>query len=277
MGRYIFKPLIYSEENREEFLEKYKESLQTGELLVDLKDYDIFISNAGLEYPIPVTSEIRKEIIEWIESEEGPLAQYKQNELLTESTDDTTEANIQRKKELIENLKKEIDRYRKLFTDNTDDTENSLMRINRECNYFYRDLSSYTLTMVNDIDSYKNDVKKIINEILLRYLDVHRRFKKVKQKIYSIDNMVNNIEDKFEDSLKEDFKKTINMGVSLNSKIDKELLEKELPTYEATIQFNTSGLNANDGSIIPLSDKIVPNGMIDVNNDNGIVTYTIKS
>ena len=283
MGRYIFKPLIYSEENREEFLEKYKESLQTGELLVDLKDYDIFISNAGLEYPIPVTSEIRNEIINWIESEEGPLAQYKMNELLTEKTDDTTEANIKRKKELIENLKKEIDKYRKLFSDNTDDTENSLMRIDRECNYFYRDLASYTLTMVTDMNSYIKDVKKLINEILLRYLNAYRRFREVKQKIYSITNTIDNINNKesnFEESLKEDFKKIINMGVSLNSKMDKSLLsDDKLPTYEATLKFKFPSSEHNDGSIVAVNENIDPYGTIKVENnkDDNTVTYTIKS
>lgn len=280
MGRYIFKPLIYSEENKEEFLEKYKESLQTGELLVDLKDYDIFISNAGLEYPIPVTSEIRNEIINWIENEEGPLVQYKMNELLTEKTEDATEANIKRKKELIENLKKEIDKYRKLFSDNTDDTENGLMRINRECNYFYRDLASYTLTMVTDMDSYIKDVKKLINEILLRYLNAHRRFREVKQKIYSIKNTIDNIEPTFEESLKEDFKKTINMGVSLNSKMDKSLLsDDKLPTYEVTLKFKFSSSDHNDGSIVAINEDIDPNGTIEVENniDDNTITYTIKS
>ena len=45
MSRFIYKPLTgYTPENRKEFLKLYKESIRKGELLVDLLNYDISLT-----------------------------------------------------------------------------------------------------------------------------------------------------------------------------------------------------------------------------------------
>jgi len=49
-----------------EYLEKYVNSLKTGEILVDPDNHDVYITEEGLNIPLPKTSELRKEIIDFL-------------------------------------------------------------------------------------------------------------------------------------------------------------------------------------------------------------------
>lgn len=252
MGRYIYKPLIAyfdgdSEEKKKEFLEKYKESLKTGELLVDLYNYDIYVSNSGLEYPIPVTSEIREEIINWIESEEGPLSQYKINGLINEKSTDSSESSLIRKQELIESLKNKIIEYQNAFIGNTSEDENILKRTLRECQYFYKDLGNYTLTLVNGSPNYETDNKRIYGEIVVKYFSLFERFKKLRARVNSQINTLNNLSNEIYPILNEKYREVVNMGVSLNSKLDKKITNMEPPVYKITIEVHLDhDINKNE-------------------------------
>lgn len=58
---FVYKPMEYSE-----YLEKYVNSLKTGELIVDPDNHDIFISEEGLNIPLPKTKELREKIIDFL-------------------------------------------------------------------------------------------------------------------------------------------------------------------------------------------------------------------
>ena len=148
MGRYVYKPLVTyfegdPEEKKFEFIRAYKDSLTSGELLVDLYNYDIYVANNGMEYPVPSTPELKKEIIDWIESDEGPLGSYQVNDLINSQVDKDSPSNIENKKERINNLLNQIELYKKECTKQVDDNENMIKRIDRETDIWYNDLSKY--------------------------------------------------------------------------------------------------------------------------------------
>lgn len=68
MGRYIYKPILlkYSPGNEEEYKREYIKSIESGELLVDLSNYDLYVTEEGIELPIPSTKKIKDEIINFI-------------------------------------------------------------------------------------------------------------------------------------------------------------------------------------------------------------------
>lgn len=75
MGRYVYQPIILRNApdgyQEEEFIKNYFKSIKTGELLVDLRNYDIFVTEEGIELPIPVTRNLREIIIGFVKSLKG--------------------------------------------------------------------------------------------------------------------------------------------------------------------------------------------------------------
>lgn len=68
MGRYIYQPIIMTNYSDQEYLKRYKQSIQTGELLVDLQNYDIYVTEEGIELPIPITKNLREVVMDYIRS-----------------------------------------------------------------------------------------------------------------------------------------------------------------------------------------------------------------
>lgn len=64
MGRYVFQPMSYSE-----YLSKFINGLKTGELLVNLQDHDIYVTEEGFNVPVPIISPLRNEIIKYLEND----------------------------------------------------------------------------------------------------------------------------------------------------------------------------------------------------------------
>ena len=60
-GRYIYQPLNY-----DEYMKNYINTLKTGELLVDFHDYDIYVTEEGLNIPIPITKNLREKVLDFI-------------------------------------------------------------------------------------------------------------------------------------------------------------------------------------------------------------------
>jgi len=71
MGRYIYQPIIMEKYSDQEYLKRYKQSIQTGEMLVDLQNYDIFVTEEGIELPIPITRNLREIVMSYIRSLKG--------------------------------------------------------------------------------------------------------------------------------------------------------------------------------------------------------------
>lgn len=179
MGRYIYRPVSIDFENStyesiKNFLNKYKESLKKGELLVDLHNYDIYISNNGLEYPIPVTSTLRKEIIEWIESEE------KFNESLKDSQN---QMNLKKKKEILNQLMTKIIEYQEYLKENSSDSLDRTLNLEREVKYFYTNLSEYVLSQIIENNVVKNFMMNLFYEIDLEYSELVHDFQQATDKI----------------------------------------------------------------------------------------------
>lgn len=70
MGRYVYKPITtnYDPTDENQYLENYIKSIKSGELLVDLSNYDLYVTEEGVELPIPITKNLKKKIINFINS-----------------------------------------------------------------------------------------------------------------------------------------------------------------------------------------------------------------
>ncbi|QXN67960.1 hypothetical protein FPHOBKDP_00210 [Listeria phage LPJP1] len=64
MSRYIYIPMSY-----QDYLQKYFNTLKTGELLVDLVEHDIYVTEEGINLPIPITKVLRENIIDFLEND----------------------------------------------------------------------------------------------------------------------------------------------------------------------------------------------------------------
>lgn len=220
MGRYIFKPTNLHLENEDSlnyYLELYKESLSTGELLVDLTNYDIYIANNGLEYPIPIIKNLREKIINWIDSEDNPLNIFlKLNE---KNQNEYSDINIK-----IENINKLMEQIKKQEEESliADDYLNSYSRIDHEVKYFYKDLTNYINSKVKLTSSLELELEKIIDDFYKRYMTSLRRLHLLYERYYNmeIDNIeTKNLKDFFDEMIS--FEDIINMGVETNAKLNK--------------------------------------------------------
>lgn len=258
MSRYIYKPLVAyfqgdtpeeKEENKYKYIQAYKDSLTSGELLVDLYNYDIYVANNGLEYPIPSTPELKSEIIKWIESDEGPLGSLSKNDLLNTQSNDSSEANISRKKEKIESFLKEVKLYNKACKDKLDEDENTLKRTEREIEYWYESLSRYTRKKVFSSNSNGEEVVKVAYSVMSKYIDLYNRLKNIINFINYIDTEnINDIKNKYNKELTEIFHELVNNQLSIDSKLDISKIKKDgkyiVPEYTYDINFK-DGNNEN--------------------------------
>lgn len=63
MGRFHYSPIDYKE-----YLKKYLNSLQTGELLIDFEGSDLYVSEEGYNLPIPSNKKLKDDIIHYLEN-----------------------------------------------------------------------------------------------------------------------------------------------------------------------------------------------------------------
>lgn len=240
MSRYVYKPLtFYIDPNNKfamkEFLELYKNSLESGELLVDLREYDIYIANNGIEYPIPIIKTLREEVINWIESEDNPINIL--SKLDNGSGEKKRFDTIKAKTEKIKELMKSINESENKLKNNIDDSVNTLMRAEREVRYFYTNLSSYLLSHSNEITSLEEDIGKIVTVAIGKMIEYYDSLQSIYNKLinYTFDDKntkaVCDLLDKFID-----MRKIINMTIESKNKLNKDLINKEPPQFKIDIK-----------------------------------------
>lgn len=237
MNRYVFKPLsVYlnhenedeCENSLKEFLIKYKESLSTGEMFVDLTTYDIYIANNGLEYPIPIIKELRELCIEWIESNDNPL-----NILLKLNIDENSNSitsKIEKIDELMKKIKEQENELKK-----SDDYLNQYSRINHEVKYFYKNLSNYINNRIKRKYQIQLNLEKKIDNFYKRYIDLEKRYIGLLSRFESLEHEKLNYEyllKYLEDEI--NIQDIINMSVESNVKLDKEEISDNPPNIELT-------------------------------------------
>ena len=296
MSRYIFKPLVTyfpgktpeeTEANKWDFIQAYKDSLTSGELLVDLYNYEIYVANNGLEYPVPSTPELRSEIIKWIESDEGPLASFSKNDLLNTKSDDASEANIARKKEKIKSMLIEVEKYNKACKEKIDEDENTLLRTEREIDNWYESLSRYTRKNVFSSNASGAEICKSTYWVMAKYIDLYKRLRNIINFINVIDETPIDTS-KYNDELKEIFHELVNNQVAIDDKLDKSMLYNndkiKTPNYEFSLSFNapktteTNVVQSKLDDIRKIADDLGDNAKFEtkVTNNNDILTIKVK-
>src|SRR5699024_3405608 len=63
LGRFHYSPIDYKD-----YMNKYFNSLQTGELLIDFEGADIYVSEEGYNIPIPSNKKLKDDIIKYLEN-----------------------------------------------------------------------------------------------------------------------------------------------------------------------------------------------------------------
>jgi len=296
MSRYIFKPLVTyfpgktpeeTEANKWDFIQAYKDSLTSGELLVDLYNYEIYVANNGLEYPVPSTPELRSEIIKWIESDEGPLASFSKNDLLNTKSDDASEANIARKKEKIKSMLIEVEKYNKACKEKIDEDENTLLRTEREIDNWYESLSRYTRKSVFSSNASGAEICKSTYWVMAKYIDLYKRLRNIINFINIIDETPIDTS-KYNDELKEIFHELVNNQIAIDDKLDKSMLydnnKIKTPNYEFSLSFNapktteTNVVQSKLDDIRKISDDLGDNAKFEtkITNNNDILTIKVK-
>lgn len=240
MSRFIYKPLTgYTPENRKEFLKLYKESIRKGELLVDLLNYDIYITNDGIEVPIPVTADLRNEIIEFIIGEFGPISQANNSSFLEEAINVEDKPNdYVRKMNLMKNLRDQILEYRQNAVLENNELSNNIKRMNHEIVYFFNKINDYNFTKILEVDPTIEDLLQVYvsnaikyNEFADKYTTLVKRLQEYKDKIK-----------KFNEKCDKTFDNIINLFSEINAKVD--LRKYPLPP---SIKYSiTAGENINE-------------------------------
>lgn len=254
MSRYIYKPLVTyfpgetpeeTEANKYDFIQAYKKSLTSGELLVDLYNYDVYVANNGLEYPVPSTPELKKEIINWIESDEGPLASYSKYDLLNDSGKDPTESSIARKKAKADLMFKEVEKYNTACNEKIKNDENTLLRIEREVDIWYNNLADFTKKKVFSSNSDGTESVKVIYMIITKYYELYKRLRNILNYLITLKANETKINDElaaYTDSLKEIFVTLVNNQKAIESKLDKDEINifdgKDTPDLTFDFRFN---------------------------------------
>ncbi len=64
ISRFKFVPLSHSD-----YLKNYVNSLKTGEMLVDLTNHDVYVTEEGVNIPIPTTKALRDEVINFLNND----------------------------------------------------------------------------------------------------------------------------------------------------------------------------------------------------------------
>ena len=172
MGRYIFQPMSYRE-----YLSKFINTLKTGELLVNLEDHDIYVTEEGINIPVPIISPLRNDIINYLEND---LEGIKVRMSLNPSRID----NLFKIKSEIE--KEEQDIYGKIRELNSieDYVRNKYVFINKITEYNVNQLGD----LVDNVKDYGNSLgnyKKEIDELM-------RIFNSINDDCSSYDKLYNN-------------------------------------------------------------------------------------
>ena len=67
-GRYVYKPLDYGT-----YMKNYIGTLRSGELLVDFDQYDLYVTEEGINLPIPTTKGLREAVMHFLDNELGTV------------------------------------------------------------------------------------------------------------------------------------------------------------------------------------------------------------
>lgn len=259
MGRYIYKPLTTDfgsdkerDEKKYQFIQDFKKSLTLGELILDLHEYDIYVANNGLEYPIPSTSEYKQEIIDWIESEEGPLASFKKDDLLNDKSEDSTESNLQRKKELIDHMVEMIKKFQDLCNEYIDENENDLLRLDRETKVWYDNLLKF-INSKNGMIHNNIELITVIHQVIFKYIELSQRVESLNENIIKKNQSIDStILTKYENRLQDLFKDLVNNSEAIDHKLSKSDLRNDLSNKDFTKDIP----NYNFKLEIPITENI---------------------
>jgi len=301
MPRYSYKPLVgyfpgktpeETEASKYDFIQAYKDSLTSGELLVDLYNYEIYVANNGLEYPVPSTPELKKEIIEWIESDNGPLGALQKNELLNEQTDDPSDSTLKRKKIKLQLMINQVEAYNKACKEAIDADLNKVERVNREISNWYENLASFTKKLVYSKNMSGNEVEKVAYMVTAKYIDLYRRmlniFNFIKSMGVTTEIDPEDIIENYDKTIKDIFHELVNNQISIESKLDiTEIKDKDgykVPDYQFNVRFKAPYTTAENElankltTLKRLNDDSYTNNRFEnsISSNNDIITMRIK-
>lgn len=128
MGRFHYSPINYKE-----YLKKYLNSLQTGEILIDFEGKDIYVSEEGYNLPIPSNKKLKDDIIFYLENTiEGINFRTREIPRLIKTIDDLRER-IENKQNLInkdyDDVNSTIDENMRDLTYISKVTENNIQQL----------------------------------------------------------------------------------------------------------------------------------------------------
>lgn len=144
MGRFHYSPIDYKD-----YMNKYFNSLQTGELLIDFEGADIYVSEEGYNIPIPSNKKLKDDIIKYLENSiEG--INYRTKE-------------IPRFIKQIEELRRKIEQQQDLMNRQYDD-------INMSIDDNIKDLTYISKVTENNVQQL-GDLKLSIDKNDLKFID----------------------------------------------------------------------------------------------------------
>lgn len=150
MARYKYLPMTKSQ-----YMEKYINTLKTGEILVDLRDHDVYVTEDGYNIPIPSTKGIRDQVINFLENDvEG----------------------IKLKKRLIPSIVSEvskkandIERLQGIISNDTDILESRLLN-QRNTVRFLSVVNENNVNQLGDLEMNTNRLREIVDDNRLEVL-----------------------------------------------------------------------------------------------------------
>lgn len=150
MARYKYLPMTKSQ-----YMEKYINTLKTGEILVDLRDHDVYVTEDGYNIPIPSTKGIRDQVINFLENDvEG----------------------IKLKKRLIPSIVSEvskkandIERLQGIISNDTDILESRLLN-QRNTARFLSVVNENNVNQLGDLEMNTNRLREIVDDNRLEVL-----------------------------------------------------------------------------------------------------------
>lgn len=150
MARYKYIPM-----NKNQYMEKYINTLKTGEILVDLKDHDIYVTEDGYNLPIPSTKGIRDQVINFLENDvEG--VKLKKKLIPSIITDISKKAN-------------EIELLQGNISNDTDTLESRLLN-QRNTTRFMSVVNENNINQLGDLEINTNRLRQIVDDNRLEIL-----------------------------------------------------------------------------------------------------------
>lgn len=156
MSNYVYKPLTYNE-----YLESYVNSLKTGEILVDEDNHDIYITEEGLNVPLPKTKNLRNDLIDFLSNNvEGIKLK---NEL------------VGRKLKYSDKIKERIENVQQnAFTILNNETLQSNVNTNKYV--FLEKFSKYNINQVGILDLQIDEISSLYPNYAERLKNLAERF-----------------------------------------------------------------------------------------------------